>query len=168
MYLCADCGNLFRVYDFPGLNDAQRKFDGQIWKVLSDNMDKFDLLIYMVDCTSVFNKESSQAYFDSMIGFAKKQINLGLLKLMIIFNKFDQIEVAPKKKRELLSIQDNIKKNLSCKHEIKEQYLKKNITMYNIAASRLLVERVILDNDIKFIKRNSDVMDDIYHIVNKN
>lgn len=152
--------NLFHVLDLPGLNDAKANFDKEIWKVINAHGGKFDLLIYVVECAKGVNIATSKDYFNIMIRNIKDLLQNNLIKLIIVFNKFDLIEVRKGSRESLFKMQERMCGELIDK--LGKQVVNNNISMYNIAANRLLVERVIKDNDIQCIENVEGLMDDIH------
>ena len=154
----ADWENLFCVFDFPGFND--KDLDEQLLDVLKNTHNKFDLLVYVMECKECLRKASAQEYFDKTMKIIESRINKGQLKLMILFNKFDEVALRSKDKQSLKEQQLNIHSQLQTKYKIKQQYIS-NINMFNISANRLLAHRVIKNNDYEFLKDHGELMDDI-------
>lgn len=81
----------FNIIDLPSINDTDDK-NGASLISITDTLSKADLIIYVTDANSAFQKESEVQSFNKLTAMVQKENDDGhYVKLIILVNKFDDI-----------------------------------------------------------------------------
>lgn len=81
----------FNIIDFPGINDAEDK-DDKFIKVIEHHIIKADLLIYVTDANSAFQRESEVKSFGKLKAMVQKELDDGhYVDIIVVVNKFDDL-----------------------------------------------------------------------------
>ena len=139
----------FRIFDFPGFGDKNLR--DEILNQFSDNLSLFHRIFYVIDCEKgISTKESIESFMEVLKKVQKTVQYDTICRIVFVFNKYDKIELNS-------SARDFVERQKEyIQQELGQRMLTTRYDIYLISAQNMLVDRIIAENDSKFVENQDE------------
>jgi GTPase SAR1 family protein len=128
----------YNLIDFPGINDAEDK-EGKFIQVIEYHIKKADVLIYLTDASTAFQRESELQSFAKLQLMVNKEIEEGhYIDLIIVVNKFDDRRCP-----DLNSIYGRITKHTSMPKD----------KIFRFSSHKMLISNIVVSEKTLYVPR---------------